>query len=162
MRRAGGGWSPPTTLGGSRPASGPVGARARLLWWQGARVLLAQRTVLGEARALRAHIRPRASAYGDLHSSTIGTNPQGAAAAVPGGDVTHDQHDRARARRRDRVRRRVHGARGVALLRRKTIMESASDTGRHVRFVTFELDMRTRELRTGVRRIRLQEQPFEI
>src|SRR5262245_3163234 len=41
-------------------------------------------------------------------------------------------------------------------------MESTSDTQRHVRFATFELDMRSRELRTGVRRIRLQEQPFEI
>ena len=31
-----------------------------------------------------------------------------------------------------------------------------------VRFESFELDVRQRELRTGARRIRLQEQPFEI
>ena len=39
-------------------------------------------------------------------------------------------------------------------------MES-TDT-RTVRFGSFELDVRLRELRTGSTRVRLQEQPFEI
>ena len=33
---------------------------------------------------------------------------------------------------------------------------------RTVRFGSFELDVRLRELRTGSTRVRLQEQPFEI
>jgi TolB-like protein/Flp pilus assembly protein TadD len=37
-----------------------------------------------------------------------------------------------------------------------------ADSTRRVRFANFELDVRSRELRSGVRRIRLQEQPFEI
>jgi TolB-like protein len=40
-------------------------------------------------------------------------------------------------------------------------MESL-ESARPVRFGTFELDVRLRELRTGSRRIRLQDQPFEI
>jgi TolB-like protein/Flp pilus assembly protein TadD len=40
-------------------------------------------------------------------------------------------------------------------------MES-TDITRPLRFGAFELDVRLRELRTGERRIRLQEQPFEI
>ena len=40
-------------------------------------------------------------------------------------------------------------------------MESL-DTARPLRFGAFELDVRLRELRNGARRIRLQEQPFEI
>lgn len=38
----------------------------------------------------------------------------------------------------------------------------ASDAPASIRFGTFELDVRSRELREGARRIRLQEQPFEI
>jgi TolB-like protein/Tfp pilus assembly protein PilF len=36
------------------------------------------------------------------------------------------------------------------------------DTGNRLRFASFELDCRARELREGTRRVRLQEQPFEI
>src|SRR5512138_1160556 len=36
------------------------------------------------------------------------------------------------------------------------------DAQRLLRFESFELDVRSRELRKGKRRIRLQEQPFEI
>src|ERR1043166_2590748 len=36
------------------------------------------------------------------------------------------------------------------------------DAGRLLRFESFELDVRSRELRKGKNRIRLQEQPFEI
>jgi TolB-like protein/tetratricopeptide (TPR) repeat protein len=38
----------------------------------------------------------------------------------------------------------------------------APDTPAAIRFGTFELDVRSRELRNGHRRIRLQDQPFEI
>src|ERR1043166_5605960 len=41
-------------------------------------------------------------------------------------------------------------------------MESPTERPRPLRFATFELDERSRELREGTRRIRLQEQPFEI
>src|SRR5687767_7357266 len=41
-------------------------------------------------------------------------------------------------------------------------MEASTDTTRPVRFGSFELDVRARELRAGATRIRLQEQPFEI
>jgi TolB-like protein/tetratricopeptide (TPR) repeat protein len=41
-------------------------------------------------------------------------------------------------------------------------METRQDSSASVRFGSFELDMRARELRTGTSRIRLQEQPFEI
>jgi TolB-like protein len=41
-------------------------------------------------------------------------------------------------------------------------MEPSDDTPRSLRFATFELDVRSRELREGARRIRLQDQPFEI
>jgi len=41
-------------------------------------------------------------------------------------------------------------------------MEPSADRPRPLRFATFELDVRSRELREGARRIRLQEQPFEI
>lgn len=37
----------------------------------------------------------------------------------------------------------------------------ASDAPASIRFGTFELDVRSRELREGARRIRLQERPFE-
>jgi TolB-like protein/Tfp pilus assembly protein PilF len=40
-------------------------------------------------------------------------------------------------------------------------MES-TDTGRTLKFGSFELDVHLRELRTGSTRVRLQEQPFEI
>jgi len=42
------------------------------------------------------------------------------------------------------------------------MIEHAADTTGRVRFATFELDVRSRELRNGTRRVRLQEQPFEI
>jgi len=45
---------------------------------------------------------------------------------------------------------------GVAL------MDTSIDAGRLLRFESFELDVRSRELRKGKDRIRLQEQPFEI
>jgi TolB-like protein/Tfp pilus assembly protein PilF len=41
-------------------------------------------------------------------------------------------------------------------------MASPNDPRRPLRFDTFELDVRARELRQGTNRIRLQEQPFEI
>ncbi len=41
-------------------------------------------------------------------------------------------------------------------------MDASTDTGRLLRFESFELDVRSRELRKGKDRIRLQEQPFEI
>ena len=41
-------------------------------------------------------------------------------------------------------------------------MKPSADTPRAVRFATFELDVRSRELREGARRIRLQDQPFEV
>ena len=41
-------------------------------------------------------------------------------------------------------------------------MDAFTDTGRLLRFESFELDVRSRELRKGTDRIRLQEQPFEI
>jgi len=41
-------------------------------------------------------------------------------------------------------------------------MAPSSDSRRSLRFDTFELDIRARELRQGTQRIRLQEQPFEI
>lgn len=41
-------------------------------------------------------------------------------------------------------------------------MEPPADTPEQLRFATFELDMRSRELREGDRLIRLQEQPFEV
>lgn len=41
-------------------------------------------------------------------------------------------------------------------------MEPSAEISRSVRFATFELDFRSRELREGARRIRLQDQPFEI
>ena len=41
-------------------------------------------------------------------------------------------------------------------------MDTATDTPPPLRFASFELDIRSRELRTGAKRIRLQEQPFEI
>jgi len=41
-------------------------------------------------------------------------------------------------------------------------MASPTDPRRPLRFDTFELDVRARELRRGTNRIRLQEQPFEI
>jgi TolB-like protein len=45
---------------------------------------------------------------------------------------------------------------------RAPLLESLSDRPRPLRFATFELDVRSGELREGPRRIRLQEQPFEI
>jgi TolB-like protein len=41
-------------------------------------------------------------------------------------------------------------------------MEPSAEPARSLRFATFEFDVRSRELREGARRIRLQEQPFEI
>src|SRR5688500_9342196 len=41
-------------------------------------------------------------------------------------------------------------------------MEAQTHTARPLRFGTFELDVRSRELRKGGTRIRLQDQPFEI
>jgi cholera toxin transcriptional activator len=41
-------------------------------------------------------------------------------------------------------------------------MDASTDSGRLLRFESFELDVRSRELRKGKNRIRLQEQPFEI
>src|SRR3954468_18866614 len=41
-------------------------------------------------------------------------------------------------------------------------MEGTIQDGGSVRFASFELDVRARELRTGGSRIRLQDQPFEI
>ena len=41
-------------------------------------------------------------------------------------------------------------------------MQLSAEPSRVFRFAGFELDTRTRELRAGLRRIRLQEQPFEI
>lgn len=41
-------------------------------------------------------------------------------------------------------------------------MDSSTETAGSLRFGSFELDVRSRELRTGDTRIRLQEQPFEI
>ncbi len=41
-------------------------------------------------------------------------------------------------------------------------MDISADSGRLLRFELFELDVRSRELRKGKDRIRLQEQPFEI
>src|SRR3954471_6717017 len=43
-----------------------------------------------------------------------------------------------------------------------TFMDALSDSDRFLRFASFELDMRSRELRKGADRVRLQEQPFEI
>jgi DNA-binding winged helix-turn-helix (wHTH) protein len=42
------------------------------------------------------------------------------------------------------------------------VPEPSADTPRPLRFATFELDVRSRELCEGTRRIRLQEQPLEI
>ena len=39
-------------------------------------------------------------------------------------------------------------------------MDPSIDTGRLLRFESFELDVRSRELRKGKNLIRLQEQPF--
>jgi len=41
-------------------------------------------------------------------------------------------------------------------------MNGSRDTTDTLRFGPFELDVRSRELRTGARCVRLQEQPFEI
>src|SRR3954471_24215781 len=41
-------------------------------------------------------------------------------------------------------------------------MEHTIHSGSSVRFASFELDVRSRELRQGSSRIRLQDQPFEI
>ncbi|MBI3050624.1 MAG: winged helix-turn-helix domain-containing protein [Acidobacteria bacterium] len=41
-------------------------------------------------------------------------------------------------------------------------MDTSTDTGGRLRFGSFELDIRSRELRSGGSRVRLQEQPFEI
>ena len=41
-------------------------------------------------------------------------------------------------------------------------MEPSAATARPLRFATFELDVRSRELREGDRLIRLQEQPFQV
>jgi TolB-like protein/DNA-binding winged helix-turn-helix (wHTH) protein/lipoprotein NlpI len=41
-------------------------------------------------------------------------------------------------------------------------MDVLTDTDGTLRFGSFELDVRSRELRTGAARVRLQEQPFEI
>jgi TolB-like protein/tetratricopeptide (TPR) repeat protein len=41
-------------------------------------------------------------------------------------------------------------------------MQAQVDTPEPLRFASFELDVRSRELRNGVHRVRLQEQPFEI
>jgi DNA-binding winged helix-turn-helix (wHTH) protein len=41
-------------------------------------------------------------------------------------------------------------------------MDTSTDSGRLLRFESFELDVRSRELRKGKDLIRLQEQPFEI
>jgi TolB-like protein/DNA-binding winged helix-turn-helix (wHTH) protein len=41
-------------------------------------------------------------------------------------------------------------------------MEPSTGTPRSLRFATFELDVRARQLRQGDRRIPLQEQPFEV
>jgi len=41
-------------------------------------------------------------------------------------------------------------------------MDVSTDTDGTLRFGSFELDVRSRELRTGAARVRLQEQPFEI
>ena len=41
-------------------------------------------------------------------------------------------------------------------------MPPSTGTPRPLRFATFELDVRTRELRQGDRRIPLQDQPFEV
>jgi len=44
----------------------------------------------------------------------------------------------------------------------RTPMDALPDSDRFLRFASFELDVRSRELRKGADRIRLQEQPFEI
>ena len=41
-------------------------------------------------------------------------------------------------------------------------MDVSTDTDGMLRSGSFELDVRSRELRTGAARVRLQEQPFEI
>ena len=41
-------------------------------------------------------------------------------------------------------------------------MTAATDADQPVRFGSFELDIRSRELHNGATRIRLQDQPFEI
>src|SRR4051812_28783188 len=41
-------------------------------------------------------------------------------------------------------------------------MEDTTPRGNSLRFATFELDVRSRELRSGSNRVRLQDQPFEI
>ena len=41
-------------------------------------------------------------------------------------------------------------------------MDASTDRDGTLRFGSFELDVRSRELRTGANRVRLQEQPFEI
>ena len=41
-------------------------------------------------------------------------------------------------------------------------MDASTDDGRLFRFESFELDVRSGELRRGKDRIRLQEQPFEV
>src|SRR4051812_48531207 len=41
-------------------------------------------------------------------------------------------------------------------------MQAHTDTPGPLRFASFELDVRSRELRSGASRVRLQEQPFEI
>src|SRR4051812_7583907 len=41
-------------------------------------------------------------------------------------------------------------------------MQAHTDTPGPLRFASFELDVRSRELREGTTRVRLQEQPFEI
>src|ERR1041384_4675421 len=41
-------------------------------------------------------------------------------------------------------------------------MEHATQRTTSVRFASFELDVRSRELRRGANRVRLQDQPFEI
>src|SRR4051812_28837578 len=41
-------------------------------------------------------------------------------------------------------------------------MQAHTDTPGPLRFASFELDVRSRELREGTKRVRLQEQPFEI
>jgi TolB-like protein len=41
-------------------------------------------------------------------------------------------------------------------------MEPSTEISRSLRFATFELDVRSRELRQGGRRIPLQDQPFEV
>jgi len=63
--------------------------------------------------ALRAGLRARAGADGDVYPRAIGAPQTRAYAAVPGRDLSPHQRDRNGVGNRHRVCRRVHGARRV-------------------------------------------------